>query len=534
MPFKPPSVEQQQHTMLYNKRCAYQDCEHCGIDKRLKLTCPNDNDPNITVKVRVYVKIQRTTQEGKKFNQIELQEQDITAPNLMKLLKADLRKALPHHWDAEWDLQNRRLLYDTFDPKAAVVKTDFSATVNLIPQHQLTAAVPGHAILDVFIASHSPTYHVMPNGTLKRVIVNDVFLVWAQTTKKKTSRLKNDNYCHIKAFHEILRRLTAKVPDLEHLHVLTDGCAAQYKSRKNCYAESELRHIVPSLKTVEHRFAPTACFKTTVDGAGITTQDTTTHFAHLLAGNDAKAWLRRNEVNETTGCRAYTARLAYEACSRLMKAPPERILDKCTLHSFSSRTHLYLVDKHDATDVDRADQNTVLTDYYGDRWDAKVVDGISQVYATLTISSDNQHCQYGDLSVRKMYIKPHVCGCKECKADPTSKKCPHTHITGKWIPKSIVPVDPNTQKDDDADEPVVLDPALVAQTSVGSAAGPGGIIGVGVRHLGADQRCFCEEIHDDMPMVECNLCKVWYHFHCVAYDKGEDDPEDYHCWRCTT
>jgi hypothetical protein len=113
------------------------------------------------------------------------------------------------------------------------------------------------------------------DGKKKKVITNEVLNIWATTTKNNTKKniLKNNNYFHIQALKWVLKyyKETMQLPFTE-LTLFTDGCAAQYKCGKNCYALTELVRQIPYLQSILHIYAPTACFKTPVDGAGMFTQ----------------------------------------------------------------------------------------------------------------------------------------------------------------------------------------------------------------------------------------------------------------------
>jgi hypothetical protein len=223
--------------------------------------------------------VPRPTKPGKKQNyQEELMEYQVTAKEAYEHLRRVAKLSLPHSFDASWDAHNRRLHFETFTDKSLTIMTDFSATFNCKPQNQLLCAIPAHAILCVAVVSHSPANVLLDNGKLKRVIQNDVIFVWAETTKNSGDILKNDNFFHINLMKWIINHYKndRKLPFTE-LDLFTDQCSPQYKCGKNCYALTELVREFPFLTSIRHNYAPTACFKTPVDGAGTHTIHITQH-----------------------------------------------------------------------------------------------------------------------------------------------------------------------------------------------------------------------------------------------------------------
>jgi len=120
----PPSAPK---LKLEPRHCAEQQCSECGINLLLPLTCPNDNRVDVRVAVRVFEVVPRTTAD-------------------------------PHRWKCRWDLHNRRLVLDTFEADTLVIMTDFSANFDCDPSARLNSATSEHALLDVFLVHHSPSY----------------------------------------------------------------------------------------------------------------------------------------------------------------------------------------------------------------------------------------------------------------------------------------------------------------------------------------------------------------------------------------
>ena len=77
--------------------------------------------------------------------------------------------------------------------------------------------------------------------------------------------------------------------NLNKINIFTDGCAEQYKSRRNTYFVAALAEDYNVVVT--HNYAPTVSFKTMVDGQG----------------NVTKAFYRKLERSEEEGTRCPTS-----------------------------------------------------------------------------------------------------------------------------------------------------------------------------------------------------------------------------------
>lgn len=195
----------------YRRPCAYGTCALCGPAQKLPLTCPVDMRDDILITVRDFQMVKRGSREQK-----ELVEVQMTPRQIMTELRGMCTEYTSHQWDKKWDLHCRRLLLETFSNTALVIQTDFSATTDLNPQDRINSAIAGHAIQDVILVSHSPTYELLPNGYPKRIIENEVFHCWGEETKDK---LTNDNFYSTACIRRVLRILRER--DLQFTHVYT-------------------------------------------------------------------------------------------------------------------------------------------------------------------------------------------------------------------------------------------------------------------------------------------------------------------------
>ena len=154
---------------------------------------------------------------------------------------------------------NRRKRHGLQQDGALYVMTDFSAVLDHDVQNRLNTAVPCHSNQCVVLASYSPSILTVGNVT-KRVQMNDVWHCWSA----QGGVLEANSYYHSIVMRHLLKHYTYL--DIKQLNIFTDGCAEQYKSRRNAHFIAELameQNII-----VTHNYAPTASFKTMVDGQG--------------------------------------------------------------------------------------------------------------------------------------------------------------------------------------------------------------------------------------------------------------------------
>ena len=111
----------------------------------------------------------------------------------------------------------------------------------------------------VVLASNSPQY-ITVGEVNKRIQMNDVWHCWSS----QGGVIEANYYCHSVVVRHLMQHYTPL--GIKRLNVFTDWCAEQYKSRRNAYFIAELAKEYSI--TATHNFAPTASFKTMVDGQG--------------------------------------------------------------------------------------------------------------------------------------------------------------------------------------------------------------------------------------------------------------------------
>lgn len=412
------------HLRTFARPCSYGTCAVCGVGRRLPLTCPVDNDPNVVVTVREFQVVKRGNREQK-----EIVEVRMSAAELLQKIVALFPSWAKHQWDKRWDLHTRRLVLETFGPTTLVVQTDFAATTDLNPQDRVNSAIAGHAIQAVFMVSHSPELVTLPNGYRKRVIQNDVFHCWGEETK---GRLTNDNYFSTCSLKRIIRYYKhTRNMHITHLLGMSDGCAAQYKCRKQPQALVRIgreEHLM-----IDWVYAPTASFKTPLDSMG----------------NHTKAYLRKCELREVEGTRAKDARAAFGVVQS-MGQPILPTVQNRTLHTQTSRHHLFLVDRTKAVAEDYNREDIIVTDYENEKWDCKPLPSIQSIY--------HIHVPETALPVPHVQFRAHFCRCTGCRAAPPTP-CLYTAVFGPPVWKCVkeIPVNEIAHNAQEADFGAVLE-----------------------------------------------------------------------------
>ena len=159
----------------------------------------------------------------------------------------------------------------------------------MMSSNRLNTAIPCHTNQNIFLATHSPRNVVLNNGVKKRIQDNDVWHLWSA----QGGILEANSYYHSVCTRHILKEYENL--SLKRINIFTDGCAEQYKSRRNAYFVAALAEDTGMIVT--HNYAPTASFKTMVDGQG----------------NLTKAFYRRLEKSEEEGTRCPTSLSAIAA-----------------------------------------------------------------------------------------------------------------------------------------------------------------------------------------------------------------------------
>jgi hypothetical protein len=157
-----------------------------------------------------------------------------------------------------WNTHMRQLCINADEEGCLNLITDFSAVLDHDVQDRLNTAIPCHSNQCVVLASYS-RQHVTVGEVNKRIQMNDVWHSWSS----QGGVIEANYYYHSVVVKHLMRHNTSLV-GIKRLTIFTDGCAEQYKSRRNAYFIAELAKEYSI--TVANNFVTTASFKTMVDG----------------------------------------------------------------------------------------------------------------------------------------------------------------------------------------------------------------------------------------------------------------------------
>jgi hypothetical protein len=212
--------------MIFARKCAYGDCENCGIGKFFTAhKCPLEWDDTMELKIKEYHDLERNNSDRK---QKELVLVTITAMEVMEKISKTAVAVMKHLWESWWGSHQRRLDYNTFTRGMVRYKADFSATLDINPQDKLNSAICAHAIQNVM----KPEMRVVTNKEgltySKRFIRNIGFNFWGAGNYT----LSNNYYFHFKCLEWAVKHLRNRFgnEEVEYLVGYTDGCPDQYKS----------------------------------------------------------------------------------------------------------------------------------------------------------------------------------------------------------------------------------------------------------------------------------------------------------------
>ena len=246
----------------YYKDCAYQQCNECGIDRFFNEAnmCNIERSKDVEVIVRKYENVLGRSRGM----QYEIVEVKMNGNELIEHLIHCAKLAIPHEWNVKWNAHARTVCVNTSSTEVLTLMTDFSAVLDHDVQDRLNTAVPCRSNQCIFLATHSPRSIVLKNGTLKRIQDNDVWHIWSA----QGGVLEANIYYHSVSTRHIVNEYEDL--NLSRINIFTDGCAEQYKSRRNAYFVAALAEDFNVVVT--HNYAPTASFKTMVDGQGNVTK----------------------------------------------------------------------------------------------------------------------------------------------------------------------------------------------------------------------------------------------------------------------
>lgn len=278
----------------HKKSCAYEECTECGLTSFFSSSnmCDAERDENVEVTVRKYENVVGRSRGV----QMEIVEVKMNGDELMDHLIQCASLAIPHEWNVVWNSHARQICVNKSGRDTLTLMTDFSAVLDHDVQDRLNTAVPCRSNQCVFLATHSPRTVTLDNAVEKRVQENDIWHMWFSSG----GMLDGNYYTHSVCTRHIVKKYKSESSgNLKKLNLFTDGCGEQYKSRRTAYFVAEMAREMDMIVT--HNYAPTASFKTMVDGQG----------------NVTKALYRRLEKSEEEGTRCPTTYDLFQLFSTL-------------------------------------------------------------------------------------------------------------------------------------------------------------------------------------------------------------------------
>jgi hypothetical protein len=340
--------------------------------------------------------------------QKELVQVETTYEEFMTQMHLFLPIALNHLWLKKWDQQNRLV-------HGIVLFTDFSANYECRGQDIVTCGTCATANQLVIIVHHSQK--VLANGD--REMVNDSWHFWGAPEKGKLeSNFSYYNYCVQHILNHYKQHFITHNKQLQRVWINSDGCAAQFKSRKNMWNLIQLLKNNTNLLEIIHTFAPMGCFKCEVDSSG----------------GFCKKYLRNGEKIRTF--RAPTAAHAFKVISDPVNGigQPHPPSDKTTnkLMAIHSRSHRLLVHQESREQLQHAnipsENNTSLIFTTFDDINPCELPAITKHYQYRVSSTDNNNTT-PDANIINYRVEQ--CWCTHCIAN-NYDQCQHKAETGSW------------------------------------------------------------------------------------------------------
>ena len=244
--------------------CASFNCNDCGFGKDGGIPfCKVLETSEQTVEWTRYEDLERP-------GNTPLPNQLVMKPGKLCDLWADFKKHskvyMAHHAKAKWQTNCHGLCLRTFEDGDIVIETDFIEKYTHVPQADLTCARHETTTLMVAIVHFCP--QTWEGGG--RVHLSET---WVFASADPT----HDFDFHLHALKQIAdyyldgegsAATAAALEDgrVPRMHMFTDGCAKQYKGRRNFrFLSSSVRELG---FIVEHHFAATSHFKGCHDGIG--------------------------------------------------------------------------------------------------------------------------------------------------------------------------------------------------------------------------------------------------------------------------
>lgn len=211
--------------------CLTSKCNECGLDQLL--TCPLEEDKSnaLTMQWKCYEKVVHgKTRQGKDRMVLRLQYKTTTARMFLDYLRPKFRAFIVHNYIAKWQEEQYKISLDTFPPDSILSAVDFAENYSfgefteIQEQHWMSFQI---TILVHICYRWNPAFLANPHSGEQKLITEYHFYI-SDTNDHDTLFVQH-------CFDLHWEQLTSRgfTPN-EHL-VWSDGCAAQFKSRRTWY-----------------------------------------------------------------------------------------------------------------------------------------------------------------------------------------------------------------------------------------------------------------------------------------------------------
>ena len=222
----------------HNPKCIRGKCRACGVDM-LQL-CPREEDHSIDLQVQWHnfeTVVHGRTKAGKENKVLRMMYKTTGAPFFVDYLRQKLQPFIVHNYVAKWQAEQYKVSIDTFPPDSILSVVDFAENYTFQPFHELQAMhwLQHQITILVHICYRWNPDYLADRGSGAPKLLTEYHFYISDAPEHDTLFVQ-----HCFALH--WKHITDRgVKPNEHI-VWSDGCAAQFKSRRCWYHVSRWRH----------------------------------------------------------------------------------------------------------------------------------------------------------------------------------------------------------------------------------------------------------------------------------------------------
>ena len=222
----------------HNPKCIKGECQQCGVD--MLQFCPREMDSQETLMVQWHnfeMVVHGRTKAGKENKVLRMAYQNTPAPVYVDYLTKKLRAFIVHNYIAKWQAERFKESIDTFPPDSILSAVDFAENYTFQPyqeiqsmhwlQHQIT-------ILVHICYRWNPAFLADPSSDVPKLLTEYHYYI-SDAPEHDTLFVQ---HCFALHWRHLMDR---GIKPNEHI-VWSDGCAAQFKSRRCWYHVSRYLH----------------------------------------------------------------------------------------------------------------------------------------------------------------------------------------------------------------------------------------------------------------------------------------------------